>query len=355
MNDRHAGKRTGGKATRMVLIALCVILALLLLLLVVGATFLDSTLKKINRVQTTTEYTLSQSEIDNLYATDEGDATADPNIPTMNPDDVTWGTEPTYIVNDKMVNILLIGQDRREGQGRQRSDAMILCTFNTEKKTLTMTSFLRDTYVQIPGYLDNRINVAYALGGMSLLNSTLAKNFGVQVDGNVEVDFGQFEDIIDLLGGVDIELTAKEAAYLNQNGTMGVGENQRWSLKEGMNHLDGAQALAYARIRKIDSDFKRTERQRNVLNALIQAYKNQPVTKMLSLLDNILPMITTDLTDSQIINYAMELFPLLSSCTIISQRIPADGAYQNRSIRGMAVLVPDLAKAQQLLVESIGS
>lgn len=345
-NNRNSRRRTGGRKTRVALIILCVILALLLLLLVTGAAFLETTLNKINRVQDTTEYTLSQSEIDDLYATDPGDATADPDIPTMHPDDVTWDTVPTFNTGDEIVNILLIGQDRREGQGRQRSDAMILCTFNTEKKTLTMTSFLRDTYVQIPGYQDNRINAAYALGGMKLLDSTLNKNFGVEVDGNVEVDFGQFTDIIDLLDGVDINLTSAEANYLNS----GTG----WNLTKGVNHLNGEQALAYSRIRYLDSDFGRTGRQRKVLSALIQAYKDLPVTKMLSLLDDILPMITTDMTNSQIVNYALELFPMLSTCTITSQYIPADGAYESRSIRGMAVLVPDLVKAQRLLAETIG-
>ena len=354
MNDEN--KKSGGKKGRVALIVLCIILALILLLLVAGAALLESTLNKINRTQDTTAQTLNSSQIEELYQSDATDESGDESIPEMDPSDIVWDTvDPSMLGNeDHIINIMLIGQDRREGQGRQRSDSMILCSFNTEKKTLTMTSFLRDTYVQIPGYRDNRLNVPYMLGGMTLLDETLEKNFGVQVDGNVEVDFGQFMSIIDMLGGVDIELTQKEADYLNKNGNWGVENDKSWKLTQGVNHLTGSQALAYSRIRYIDSDFYRTDRQRKVLNALIQAYKDLTVTQMISLLDEILPMITTDMTYSEILHSAVELFPMLSSCTITSQRIPANGAYTSQRVNGMAVLVPDLAKCQQLLAETIG-
>lgn len=347
MNDHN--KKSGGKKTRIALIILCVILALVLVVLIAGAAFLESTLNLINRVQDTTAHTLSSEEISELYKPDETEESGDDTIPEIDPSDVIWDTvDPGLMENEEhIINILLIGQDRREGQGRQRSDTMILCTFNTQKKTLTMTSFMRDTYVQIPGYKDNRMNAAYVLGGMPLLDQVLEKNFGVTVDGNVEVDFGQFQRIIDLLGGVEIELTAKEAEHMNS----------RWghTVSAGTRMLTGEEALDYCRIRYIDSDFKRTERQRKVLNSLIQAYKDLPLTQMMGLLTEILPMVTTDLTNSEIIGLAQELFPMLSSCTITSQRIPADGAYSSQKIRGMAVLVPDLAKAQQMLAESIGN
>ena len=234
---------------------------------------------------------------------------------------------------------------------------MILCTFNTEKRSLTMTSFMRDLYVPIPGYLDNRINAAYQLGGIELLDDTIYQNFGVEIDGNVEVDFSQFERIIDLLGGVDINLNADEAAYLNRRGNWSANDDETagtWSLTEGMNHLTGKQALAYSRIRYIgNGDYERTSRQRTVLSALIEAYKNTSLTKMLTILDDILPLLTTDMTDKQIIGYVTDLFPLLSSCTITTQRIPADDAYYAASIRGMSVLVPDLEKNRQLLADSL--
>ena len=89
-------------------------------------------------------------------------------------------------------SILLIGQDKREGQSRQRSDSMILATLDKDQKTISLTSFMRDLYVAIPGYSSTRINAAYAYGGMDLLDETLTQNFGVEIDGNVEVDFEVF-------------------------------------------------------------------------------------------------------------------------------------------------------------------
>lgn len=353
-SGQNAAQKAEGKAKktmpasrrRVLLIVLCAFLAVVLLVLVVGTVYFERLMGKINRADETSGVTLSPEEIAALE--NPSDETVDPDFtgPVLSGDEVTWAEDAqTLIGGDGVVNILLIGQDRREGEGRARSDAMILCTFNTEKKTLTMTSFLRDLYVQIPGYQDNRINAAYALGGMELLNETLYKNFGVEIDGNVEVDFSEFSQIIDLLGGVDIELTNSEANYLNRN--------PGYYLSSGVNHLNGEQALSYARIRYIDSDFGRTNRQRTVLNALINAYKNSSLTTMLSLLDDILPLVTTDMTDAEIVGYVTELFPLLASSTITTQHIPADGSYYNAYIRGMAVLVPDLEASRQLLVDTL--
>lgn len=98
-------------------------------------------------------------------------------------------------------SILLIGQDKREGQSRQRSDSMILATLDKDQKTISLTSFMRDLYVAIPGYSSTRINAAYAYGGMDLLDETLTQNFGVEIDGNVEVDFEVFQVLVDKVGG----------------------------------------------------------------------------------------------------------------------------------------------------------
>ena len=190
---------------------------------------------------------------------------------------------------------------------------MILVSINKSNSTITLTSFMRDQYVQIPGYKPNKLNAAYAFGGMQLLTKTLKLNFGVEIDGIVEVDFNGFENIIDLLGGVNITLTEKEAAHLK--------------LTAGLNRLNGEQALSYARIRSIDSDYARAKRQRTVVMALIEAYKDLPLDEMLSLMDEILPMVTTNLTNSQILGYAIDCFPVLASAKIQTLRIPVDGTF----------------------------
>lgn len=246
-----------------------------------------------------------------------------------------------------IINILLIGQDAREGETQARSDSMILCTFNRETKQITLTSFLRDLYVQIPGYHDNRINAAYSQGGTPLLNQTLEKNFGLHIDGNVEVDFTRFSSIVDLLGGVEIELRQDEADVINQE----TGS----SLSAGIQRLDGFQALTYSRIRVLDADgdFSRTNRQRKVMLALVDAYKDVSITQLLPTMSQILPMITTDLNNGQILLCAMELLPHLSDAEIVSQRIPADGTYSDKNIDGMSVLVADMEQARSLLRQSL--
>lgn len=246
-----------------------------------------------------------------------------------------------------IINILLIGQDAREGETQSRSDSMILCTFNRNTKQITLTSFLRDLYVKIPGYHDNRINAAYSFGGTALLNKTLEENFDLHIDGNVEVDFTHFSGIVDMLGGVEIELRQDEANVINQE----TGS----SLSAGKQRLDGFQALTYSRIRVLDADgdFSRTNRQRKVMLALVDAYKDTSVSQLLPTIGQILPMITTDLNHGQILLCALELLPHLSDAEIVSQRIPADGTYSDRNIDGMSVLVADMEQAKGLLRQSL--
>lgn len=246
-----------------------------------------------------------------------------------------------------LINILLIGQDRREGESQARSDTMILCTFHKESNRLTMTSFLRDLYVEIPGHHDNRINAAYSLGGMQLLNRTLKHNFDLHIDGTVEVDFTQFSGIIDLLGGVEIQLRQDEARVIN--------EETGSSLSEGTQILNGEQALAYSRIRKLDldGDFSRTGRQRKVIGALLNAYRNIRPAELMPALTQILPMITTDMNPGQILMCALEILPRLSSAEIVSQHVPAAGAYRDETIDGMSVLVTDMESARRTLRESL--
>jgi LCP family protein required for cell wall assembly len=251
-----------------------------------------------------------------------------------------------------LLNILLIGQDAREGETQARSDSMILCTINKEKKTITMTSFLRDIYVSIPGYYRQRLNVAYLLGGYKTLNATLEHNFGVSADHCVEVDFSGFENIINVLGGVDVELTEAEAKYLNRRGNWDVQKGPvDWTLKEGVNTLTGAQALAYSRIRALDNDWGRSNRQRTVLSALLAKAKTMSLTQLNEFANQILPMIATDMTPSEITGYLMELFPLLGDLNIKTQTIPANGTWQYATIDGNAVIAVNFEKNQQILRE----
>lgn len=347
MKEKNKPEKTGKKLTKKqtTLVVLCSVLALILILLILGTAYLESLMSLINKDMDNS--TMSAEEYEQ-FLKDQADETVDPNAVVINPDDVLWGDETDLLEkSEDVINVLLIGQDRRPGEGRQRSDAMILCTINKKTKTLTMTSFMRDMYVQIPGYSDNRINACYQIGGMELLNSCLEKNFGVHVDGNVEVDFNGFIGVIDLMGGVSINLTAAEANHLNGN--------HGYSLHEGTNKLNGEQALNYSRIRYIgNGDFGRTNRQRAVLSALVESSRSLSLSQINELVKDVLPLVTTDMSNSEIVNYTLALFPMLTDLTINNQRIPADNTYQNASIRDMSVLVPDLDANRQILASAMG-
>jgi len=242
-----------------------------------------------------------------------------------------------------LLNILLIGQDSREGEEGARSDSMILCTYNKTTREMTMTSFLRDLYVPIPGHGSNRINAAYAFGGTRLLKKTIDQNFCIAIDGCIEVDFSHFSEIIDQLGGVEMELRQDEAEAINrQTGS---------ELTEGLQQLDGFQALTYARIRNLDldGDFSRTNRQRKVINALVDSLRDSSIQELTPVIGSILPMLTTDLNRAQLLLYALELLPNLREIDIHSQRIPADGTFQDKTIDGMSVLVADMGAQRQHL------
>jgi len=263
----------------------------------------------------------------------------------LNPGDVNWQQLRTDVrgSRDNVVNILLIGQDKRENESVSRADSILLCSFRKDTKELTMTSFLRDLYVPIPGRNSDRINAAYAYGGSKLLKQTLTENFDIPITGTIEVDFSQFAELIDILGGVEIQLRRDEADLVNKE----TGS----SLTEGSQLLTGEQALSYSRIRKLDADgdFSRTDRQRKVMTALVDGYRNAGVSTLMKLLKQILPMLSTDMTEARLLLLALEVFPLLQELSLSSQSIPAPGTYTDKTIDGMAVLVPDMNALRTLL------
>lgn len=266
---------------------------------------------------------------------------------------------------DDILNILLIGQDMREGEEHKLADAMILCSVNRNTKTMTMCSLMRDMYVQLPDYAGhtgtkNRINAAYSLGcawngdrgGMEMLDQLILEQFGVEVDYNVEFDFDSFVRVVDALDGVELDLTEAEAAYLNKQPHLSGG------CTEGSNLLDGETALVFVRTRHSsagDSDFFRTGRQRAVVAAVAEKLKGIDIQKLYGLMTEILPMIYTDMTNGQIVSCALKLLPIAGELEIKSQQIPADGTYENARVEiggyPAAVLLPDLEKNRQILMD----
>jgi len=245
-----------------------------------------------------------------------------------------------------VINILLVGQDAREEVEGSRSDSMMLVSVNKDTDQVKIISLMRDMYVAIPGYEDNRINASYSMGGVNLLTKTVEKNFGIKIDGNVQIDFESFKTVVDSIGGVEIELSQAEADYLNlaywQYG---------WTLTEGVQTLNGDQALAYSRVRQVgNSDFERTERQRTVLMTAFHKVKSQGKIKMLKLAKDVYPMLDTDIELKDMVNLGLTALSLKDD-SITTYRLPVDGGYKNETIRDMAVLVPDLEMNRSYLLE----
>ncbi|MBO5158596.1 MAG: LCP family protein [Lachnospiraceae bacterium] len=256
-------------------------------------------------------------------------------------------------------NILLIGNDSRTEDESGRSDAMILVSISSRTNTIHMTSLLRDIYVDIPGHDGNRLNAAYAYGGPELLMETLEENFDIEVNRYMLVNFQAFANLVDAVGGVDLEVTNEEVQYINgylveYNQLQGNPEGTDYldTSLSGTIHLNGPQALAYCRNRYIGTDFARTERQRKVLAAAIKSAPLALVTNGGELIDGVMSNITTNLTKSEL-NGLMLQAPAMLTYDMISGSIPLEGTYSNANIRGMAVLEVDFEANKEYIQTEI--
>ncbi len=268
---------------------------------------------------------------------------------------------PTDILADEpmkeegVTNILLIGNDSRENGGDGRSDAMILVSISNRTQTIYLTSLLRDIYVEIPGHESNRLNAAYAFGGPELLLETIKQNFDIEVNRYVQVNFQAFANLIDAVGGVELELTNEEVklvnAYLNEYNML---ENRPMNTDylpedaSGLLHLNGPQALAYSRNRYIGSDFGRTQRQRKILEAVFHQLPSSVLTNLNELIDGILPNLTTNISRSECYLLSMDA-PKLLTYELVQASIPIEGSYQNATIRKMSVLQVDFEKNKEFI------
>lgn len=269
----------------------------------------------------------------------------------------SYATEP--MKEKGVINILLIGNDSRENGEDGRSDAMILVSISDKTKTITMTSLLRDMYVEIPGHDGNRLNAAYSYGGPELLMETIELNFDIPVHRYALVNFQAFANLVDAVGGVELELTNEEVQYVN--GYL-VEYNMLENRPEGTDyldtslsgtiHLNGPQALAYTRNRYIGTDFGRTERQRKVLEAVMKKMPATLAVNSSELIDGLFPNLKTNLTQSECFNLSLNASKLLTY-EQVQQAIPADGTYSNATIRSMAVLEVDFEANKKILKETI--
>ena len=317
-------KNSGGR------VVLCVLL-LFALLVVLSAFIAFHELNKIRRVDQSTEPMISLADI--VIEPDDGLTKEDD---TVKPEEIDFKTENVNTKkNERVINLLLIGQDARPGETRARSDSMIICSINKETKKITLCSLMRDMLVPIPDYGYSRINHAYAWGGMKLLDQVIEEDFGILVDGNIEVNSDGFVTVMDLIGPLEIELKDYELWYMNSG-------KEEWSFSVGSNLMNGEQLLKYARMRYAGkADWERTDRQRYVLSVAFDKIKDMKISELMRLADTLLPYLSTDLSNREILDY---IYAVISNRMTIGEtyRFPLEGTYSTEIVYGMDVLVPDL-------------
>lgn len=284
--DQEPGKAKKGKPVKKILISV----AAVLLVLIVGAALAGNYfLGRINY----------EKEEDIEIIKDD----------TVNKEEKPIKTVDVKPADSNVINVLLIGEEKMKDTVRGRSDSMMIATINQTQKSLKLTSLLRDCYVSIPEHGQGKLNSAYNIGGGPLLLQTIEQNFQIHLDGYARVDFEGFETIIDMLGGVDIEITEGEANYLNRPDKDYITEESNKTLVPGVNKMNGDQALGYARIRYVkgiggeSDDFGRTNRQRIVLNAIFEEYKSSNLVELVAMTNELFPYIYTNLSKTDILSY----------------------------------------------------
>lgn len=273
--------------------------------------------------------------------------------------------EGSYHSDKKIVNVLIIGNDYRQEAGYTSSglpDSMMIGTLDKKHKTLKLTSLMRDQLVEIPGYGENKLNATFGFGedGVTLLYRTIAQNYNMKLDGYVELDFNAVKEVVNSVGGIEVELTESEANYLNT--TNYIKPKKFRTVKVGKNKLNGAQALGYSRIRKtvytptgLTDDYGRTWRQRNVVNAVFSKVKGMSLSQLMDLAQTVLSQyVKTDLSSSDIIGYVKDVV-LMGTTDIYQLQIPMEGYYTNDHNYGTLgdVLLPDLAANSEALNQFI--
>ncbi len=237
-------------------------------------------------------------------------------------------------------NIALFGVDAEEGR-KGRTDAIMIITLDSKHNKIKLTSVMRDSYVNIDGYGMDKINHAYAFGGPQLAIKTLNENFGLNIKEFMSVNFTSLPIIIDKLGGVTIDITGEEVPFIS-----GVSS-------AGKYNLTGDQALQYSRIRyATGGDYKRTERQRTVINGLFEKVTDISISKYPGLISDFLPLVSTNMSSGELLKIGKDFAVLLNN-GLTQSRYPLDGDCTGKMINGVYYLTFDLDQAKQKIHDYI--
>ena len=278
--------------------------------------------------------------------------------------------------SDDVKNILIIGSDTRDLEAAGRTDAMIILSINKKKKEIVMTSLMRDMYLPLVGYASdgtkmynddepdglyrNKLNSAYVFGGAELLMDSIQYNFGLKIDEYFYIDFSTFINIIDAVGGITLDVTKEEVKVMNssirgQNRALGKPVMQDQINSSGSLLLNGNQALSYARLRQVgNADFQRTQRQRLVINKVLDKVKDSGMIKKFEFLKVLMSNLTTNMSRSDLFFYGYKA-PFYLGYTIKELRIPGDKDYEFGTHSGQSTLDIDLEKCREAMKKEIFS
>lgn len=258
----------------------------------------------------------------------------------------------TVVVDGGWTEVLLLGVDY-DSNGTSRSDTMIIASIGPLGQ-VRLTSVLRDTWVDIPGHGQNKINAAYRFGGAELAMQTINQAFGTDIHHYAVISVRTFPMLIDALGGVTLDITEDEKTEINKNldstrallRKTGVDTTALQTWGENV-HLTGAQALSYARIRSIGSDYERTSRQRKVLEAMLSSARGvrNPLT-LVTFFRTALAVTDTNVSWPHMA--ALGVFALIAN-DVQQLRLPADGTFQSGTYDGVWCIRPDLETNRAIL------
>ncbi len=262
------------------------------------------------------------------------------------------GDTVTEAYDKDVINILLIGADTVSGK-YARSDTMILMSINNIKKRIVFTSFMRDSYVSIPGYNDNRLNASFAAGGPSLLIRTIKQNFDIDIDHYFTVSFSAFEQAVDVIGGIDITVNDVNYNYFNTFKQLSGLTKEQATDGTRVIHLNGGSALGYARSRQFyDGDFTRTLHQRDLLTQFAENCKGKSLSQLHELLKAVLPYVVTNMPKDALKSMIWDATTYISY-DITDARVPCAGSFNFANIRGMEVLTINLPANQKYVKAKI--
>lgn len=255
-------------------------------------------------------------------------------------------SDSELMYSDDVYNVLLIGTDERASQANYRSDTMILVSIDKKNEKLKLTSFLRDTWVYIPGKdMDAKLNASCTYGGPQMVMDTIEYHYKVRIDKFVLINFSVFRTIVNDLGGITLTITEAEAANITKEG--------HFDCKPGTRTVKGKTALWYARIRHLDSDFNRTARQRKVIQAVVDKAKESSVSTLITVLNDVLPEIQTDINKTEMASLGINALLKYIKYDIEEQQIPAKNTWSNAWVGSQQVIKADIEENTKILKEFI--